>query len=88
LMQRFGGTRSEVSQILDHRMLPVGLNGREIHLMHLQLEWSDASSIDDRFSWEPLSRIHKDVPDMVRDYFTFAKLDLAKVLEDESNRRC
>ena len=56
--------------------------------MHLQIEWSDAEGTADRFSWEPLSRINKDVPEMVRDYFNLAGLDLKQVLDEESNRRC
>ena len=64
-MQTFCVARGAVSQIVDHRMMPMALNGRELHVMHIQIEWSDAESTQDRFSWEPLNRIIKDVPLMV-----------------------
>ena len=79
--------RGEVSQIVDHRLMPMAISGREIKCMHLQIEWTDAESSADRFTWEPLTRINRDVPKMVQDYFTMAKIDLIKTLDLEAERR-
>ena len=79
--------RGEVSQILDHRVMTMAMNGREIRTMHLQIEWSNAASTSDRFTWEPLTTINRDVPQMVTEYFNFANLDLQKVLNEEAERR-
>ena len=64
--------RNEVSQIVDHRMMEITISGRQIRVMHLQIEWSggDADGDDqnfnhEKFTWEPLSRINRDVPEIV-----------------------
>ena len=67
--------------------MPMALNGREVQVMHLEVEWSNAETAQERFTWEPLSRIYRDVPEMVAEYFAFAKLDLKEILDQESNRR-
>ena len=93
--------RGEVYQILDHRMMNTVLNGgREISVMHIQIEWQNASEeggyggeteqikeTSERFTWEPLTRINRDVPQLVTEYFKSVRLDLADILEDEAKRR-
>ena len=80
-MQVFNANRGEVSQIQDHKMMPMAMNGKEIKVLHLEVEWSNAQTMQERFTWEPLSRINRDVPEMVSEYFKFAKLDLRDILE-------
>jgi len=83
----FSASRGHVSQILDHKMMPMALNGRELRVMHLQIEWSNVENPSERFSWEPLSRINRDVPQLVEEYFKCAKLNLEAVLNEEAGRR-
>ena len=68
-------------------MMNMALNGREIKVMHLQIEWSNVEDPADLFTWEPLARINRDVPRMVVEYCQFARLNLEDILKDESNRR-
>ena len=65
----------------------MAMNGKEIKTMHLQIEWSNAASSRDRFTWEPLTTINRDVPQMVSNYFNFANINLQKILNDEADRR-
>lgn len=53
------------------------------------MEWSGESDVgsNSRFSWEPLTRIYRDVPDLVVEYCGFVKLDLERELDEESLRR-
>ena len=87
-MHSFSAARSEVSQIMDHRMMPMMLKGRELRSMHLQIEWSSTETAQDRFSWEPLVYIHKDVPRLVESYFNLVNLDLRSILDREADQRC
>ena len=86
-MKVFNQNRGEVSQILDHRMMNMALNGREIKVMHLQIEWSNTEDPSDMFTWEPLARVNRDVPQMVFEYCQGAGLSLDGILKDESIRR-
>ena len=86
-MQVFMQNRGEVSQILDHKMANMAMNGKEVKVMHLQIEWSNAEETNERFTWEPLTRINRDVPQMVTEYCNSVKLDLQDILNEESNRR-
>lgn len=92
--------RGEVAQIIDHGMKKQAMNGKEIDCLKVLVEWKkgkinlnrmgqiDFSSVEDmcdqKYSWEPVKNMVKDVPEIVHAYFEKQGLDVAKVLDDDS----
>ena len=62
-------------------MMNTAMNGKEVSVMHLQIEWQGQAGemleSNERFTWEPLTRMHRDVPLLVNEYFDSVKLNLA-----------
>ena len=87
-MQVFSQNRGEISQILDHEVRAIALNGKEVQKMHLMIEWSNvrAENTSERFTWERLTIIYRDVPQMVSEYFAKERLDLKLILDKETNK--
>ena len=61
---------------------------KEVQKMHLMIEWSNVSAenASERFTWEPLTIIYRDVPQMVSEYFVKERLDLKQILDKETNK--
>jgi hypothetical protein len=67
-MKAFKINRGVITQILEHQLRPVPIDGKETQRMHLMIEWGDEAG-QQSFSWEPLLWIYRDQPGVVRDYF-------------------
>ena len=85
-MQVYNNNRGEVSQIVDHKVKPLAMNGKEEKTLHFQVEWF-AENSEASFSWEPITRLYRDVPDMVIQYCQVSKLNITDVLDKEAERR-
>ena len=43
----------------------VAVNGKEERALHFQVEW-ESGSTESTYSWEPIIRLFRDVPEMVK----------------------
>jgi hypothetical protein len=56
--------------------------------MHLQIEWMPAEdSQRTETTWEPMTQVYRDQPELVRNYFSSQGMNVQSELQ-EDNRRC
>ena len=85
-MQVYDKNRGIASQILDYKYMEIALNGILENTLHLRVEWvSHYAELS--YSWEPITRIYRDVPVMVTNYCQKTKLDIQDVIEKEADKR-